>query len=269
MLFNLKEGKLTISSGVIDYIKFGKGERPLVMIQGLNTNGIKGSGLTLALMYRIFARGGFTVYLFDRRPEITKDTTVREMASDMAEAMDLLEIKNACVLGVSQGGMIGQYLAIDRPDLVEKLALAVTVSRNNETLVSVIKNWVSLTEKGDYKSLITDMAEKMYSEKYLKKYRPLLPLLTLIQKPKNPERFINQALSCLTCNAYNELEKIKCPTLVIGGKKDKIVGENAALEIADKLDIDCYIYEDFGHAVYEEAADFNVEVFEFFTGQTP
>lgn len=269
MLLNLNEGKLTISSGVINYIKFGKGERPLVMIQGLNTNGIKGSGLTLALMYRIFARGGFTVYLFDRRPEITKDTTVREMASDMAEAMDLLEIKNACVLGVSQGGMIGQYLAIDRPDLVEKLALAVTISRNNETVVSVIKNWVLLTEKGDYKSLITDMAEKMYSEKYLKKYRPLLPLLTLIQKPKNPERFINQALSCLTCNAYDELEKIKCPTLVIGGKKDKIVGENAALEIADKLDIDCYIYEDFGHAVYEEAADFNVEVFEFFTGQTP
>ena len=264
MLFNVKEGKLNLSCGEIDYITFGKGEKPLVMIQGLNTNGIKGSGLALALMYRIFTKNGFKVYLFDRRPEITKDTTVRQMAEDIAEAMDALEIKNACVLGVSQGGMIGQYLAIDRPDLVAKLALAVTISRNNETVISVIKNWVLLTEKGDYKSLVSDMAEKMYSENYLKKYRPLLPLLTLVQKPKDPERFINQALSCLSCNAYDELEKINCPTLVIGGKKDKIVGEDAALEIADKLDIDCYIYEDFGHAVYEEAHDFNAEILVFF-----
>lgn len=265
MLFNVKEGKLRISCGEIDYITFGKGEKPLVMIQGLNTNGIKGSGLALALMYRIFTKGGFKVYLFDKRPEITENTTVREMAADIAEAMDLLEIKNAYILGVSQGGMTAQYLAIDRPDLVAKLALAVTLSRNNETVVSVINNWVSLTKKGDYRGLVSDMAEKIYSENYLKKYRPLLPLLTLVQKPKKPERFINEALSCLSCNTYDELEKIKCPTLVIGGKQDKIVGENAAMEIADKLDIECSIYEDFGHAVYEEAADFNAEILNFFT----
>ena len=265
MLFNVKEGKIKLSAGEIDYITFGYGTKPLIMIQGLNTRGIKGAGLGLALMYRIFMRD-FKVYLFDRRPEVTEKTTVREMAKDLAEAMDSMNIKNACILGVSQGGMIGQYLAIDRPDLVEKMVLAVTASRNNDTIISVINKWIEHTEKGDFKALTYDMADKMYSEKYMKKYRPMLPLLALLQKPRDTERFINLARACLTCNAYDELDKIQCKTLVIGGEQDKIVGENSAKEISKKLGCDVFIYDGLGHAAYEESPMFNVDVYDFFMG---
>ena len=48
------------------------------------------------------------------------------MADDQAAAMQILGIDKASVLGVSQGGMIAQYLAIDHPGMVEKLILAVT-----------------------------------------------------------------------------------------------------------------------------------------------
>lgn len=263
MLFNVNEGKVTISSGEIDYIAFGKGKRPLIMIQGLNTRGIKGSGLGLALMYRIFSKE-FRVYLFDRRPTVTDKTTVREMASDVAEAMDAFGLKNASVLGVSQGGMIAQYLAIDRPDLVEKMVLAVTLSKNNETVISVINNWIELTKNGDFKGLVYDMAEKMYSKKYMKKYRPMLPLLAVLQKPKDEERFINLAKSCLTCEVYEELDKVRCKTLVIGGGEDKIVGKNAMPETAGRLGCEALIYEMLGHATYEEAPDFNKRVYDFF-----
>ena len=263
MLFNVKEGKVKLSSGEVDYIAFGNGNRPLVMIQGLNTRGIKGSGLGLALMYRIFSKD-FRVYLFDRRPMVTDKTTVREMAFDVAEAMDAFGLKNAYVLGVSQGGMIAQYLAIDRPDLVGKMTLAVTLSRNNDTVISVINKWIELTKNGDFKGLVYDMAEKMYSESYMKKYRKVLPLLALLQKPKDSERFINLAKSCLTCEVYEELDKVRCKTLVIGGEEDKIVGKYAAAEIADRLRCESIIYEKLGHATYEEAPDFNKRVYNFF-----
>ena len=52
-----------------------------------------------------------------------------------------------------------------------------------------------------------DMAEKMYSKAYVKRYKPFLPLLTILQKPKDIPRFIILAKACLTCNAYEELEK--------------------------------------------------------------
>ena len=262
MFFNVKEDKLRVSNTEIDYITFGTGKKNLIMIQGLNTGGIKGAGLGLAFMYRIFAKE-YKVYLFDRRPDIWEGITVRDFAKDVAVAMDELNIKNADIFGVSQGGMIAQYLAIDRPDLVRKLVLAVTLSKNNETVKTVLADWIKMTEEGNMKGLVTDMAIKMYSDEYMKRYKPMLPLLTILQKPKDVNRFIQLAKSCLTCNAYEELDKITCPVFVIGGGIDRVVGGAASKEIADKLKCEMYLYENLGHAAYEEAKDFNQKVLEF------
>ena len=258
----VKEGMLEIKGIRMRYIAFGRGQKSLVMIQGLNTGDIRGMSLPLAWMYRIFGRD-YRVYLFDRREALPEEITVRELASDIAAAMDHLGLADAHIFGVSQGGMIAQYLAIDRPDLVQKLVLAVTLSRNNETVRSVIESWVEMTRQNRIRELVADMAQKMYSDAYIHRYRPFLPLLTLAQKPKDVPRFLTLARACLSCDAYGELEKIQCPVFVIGGEKDRIVGAEASREIARKLGCEIYLYPDLGHAAYEEAADFNERVIRF------
>lgn len=261
-MYNAKELKLTLNNKQINYITFGKGTKSLIMIQGLNTNSIKGAANSLAYMYRIFAKD-YKVYLFDRRTEVYDGITVRELAADIAEAMDSLGLANADVFAVSQGGMIGQYLAIDRPDLVHRMVLAVTLSRNNDVVKEVLSNWIQMTEQENYKELVVDMAVKMYSDAYVKRYKPFMPLLTAVQKPKDKERFITLAKASLTCNAYEELEQIKCPVLVLGGSQDKVTTGQASVEIAEKLGCEIYMYEDLGHAAYEEAKDFNRRVYDF------
>jgi len=263
MLYNAKEQTLTIENIQMDYITFGNGTKPLLMIQGLNTRDIKGSAVPLAMMYKIFAKE-YKVYLFDRRKNLPENVTVRELAADIALAMDTLGLKCADVFGVSQGGMIAQYLAIDRPDLVNKLVLAVTLSRNNATVEKVIGDWIRMTEQADWKALVNDMAVKMYSDAYIRKYKMMMSLLTAVQKPKDVKRFITLAKACLTCDTYEELDKIKCPVLVLGGAKDKIVTAHASKEIAEKLGCEIYMYEELGHAAYEEAGDFNQRVYDFF-----
>lgn len=263
MLYHAKEQTLTLSDLEMDYISFGCGSKPLIMIQGLNTQSIKGASLSLAWMYRIFAKD-YKVYLFDRRKNIHGNITVRELASDIVMAMDALGLSNADVFGVSQGGMIAQYLAIDRPDLVRKLVLAVTLSRNNETVIEVVQNWITLTEQGQWNALVADMAEKMYSPAYVKRYKPFMPLLTLLQKPKDVPRFITLSKACLTCEAYDKLDQIHCPVLVLGGAQDKVVTSNASLEMAKKLGAEIHMYEGLGHAAYEEAKDFNQRIYDFF-----
>ena len=262
MLYNAKEQTLTIGNVQMDYITFGNGTKPLIMIQGLNTNGIKGAAVLLSFMYRIFAKE-YKVYLFDRRKNLPENITVRELAADIALAMDTLGLKKADVFGVSQGGMIAQYLAIDRPDLVNKLVLAVTISRNNDTVEKVIGDWICMTEKEEWKVLVNDMAVKMYSDAYIRKYKMMMPLLTAMQKPKDVKRFLTLTKACLTCDAYEELDKIKCPVFVIGGKCDKVVTGEASEEIAEKLGCEIYMYEKLGHAAYEEAKDFNQRVLAF------
>ena len=259
MFYNAKNLTLKLDNTKMDYVSFGKGKKNLVIIPGLNLRGVKGSALPLAYMYRIFAKE-YKVYVFDRKDDIYKGYTVEEIAEDICSAMNMLGIKNADVFGVSQGGMIAQYLAINHPELVNRLVLAVTLSKQNETVTMVIENWVEMSESKDYDALVIDMMEKLYSENYLKKYKWLIPIAAKFSKPKDFRRFIILAKACLTCDTYNKLNLIKCPVLVLGGKQDKIVTGKASEEIAEKLNCNIFRYEDLGHAAYEEAKDFNSRI---------
>lgn len=262
MLYHAKERTLMLRNGPMKYIAFGNGSKPLIMIQGLSTRGIEGMAISLAIMYRIFAKE-YKVYFFDRRKAVKEGITINELADDLAEAMDLLKIACADVVGVSQGGMIAQALAIERPDLVRKLVLAVTLARNNETVVAVINGWIDMVKQNKMKTLVADMLDKMYSERYQNRYRRFLPLLTILQTPKDPQRFLALAQACFTCDTYDQLDQIQCPVLVIGGRKDKVVGVEGSVEIAEKLGCELFLYEEGGHALYEEAPDFNQRVYDF------
>ena len=261
-MHKVKNHTIQIGNTEMDYITFGKGEKPLIMIPGLNLKGVKEVAGPMAYMYRIIGEE-YKVYILDRKADIPEGYTVRDIAADVAYAMGELEISNADVLGISQGGMIGQYLAMDYPELVHKLVLGVTISRENPTIKDVISKWITMAEQGDYQGISADMLDRMYTEEYKEKYGRLIPLLSKAGKPKDMERFINLAKACFSCETYEQLDRIKCPVFVIGGRKDNIVSGEASEEIAEKLGCKLYMYEDMGHAVHEEAKDFNERVLEF------
>lgn len=154
------------------------------------------------------------------------------------------------------------------PDFVERLVLAVTLSRPNETVTERCATWIKSAEQKDYAAIMTDSALYSYSDKYLRKNKLMLKMISKIGAPKNFGRFITFSKACTTHNAYEELEKITCPTLVIGGKQDKIVTYGASEEIATKIpNAKLKTYEEYGHALYEEAKDFNETVYEFCYGE--
>ena len=90
-----------------------------------------------------------------------------------------------------------------------------------------------------------------------------MPLLIRMIKPKDFNRFAILASAILDFNCYDRLNEIKCPVLVIGGEKDMITTSSASVEIANKLGCEIYLYPEYGHAVYDEAKDFNNIVYEF------
>lgn len=265
MFYNARNGNINIGNTDMDYISFGSGKKNLIIIPGLGDalKTVKGTAVTFALSYKLFAKD-YTVFIFSRKNHLEKGYSTKEMAADQATALEKLNISKAYVLGISQGGMIAQFLAADYPALVEKLVLAVTLSRPNDTLRGVVSNWIALANKNDYKSILIDTAEKTYSEKRLKAYRPWYSLLSKLSRPKSLNRFIIQANACLNHNAYSEISEIHCPTLVIGGDNDKIVGVSAAQETAQKIPgSKLKIYNGLGHGAYEEARDFNHLVLDF------
>ena len=253
-----QNGHLVLETGEMDYIRFGKGDRVMVLIPGVGDGlkTMKGMALSFAVLYRELAKD-FTVYVFSRRVNLAPKMTTRDMAEDLNLAMEKLGLSGCAVVGISQGGMIVQWLAIDHPDKVDKLVLAVTLCRRNQTVQDVILEWVDMARHGDYKGIMVDTAEKCYSEKRLRWEKPLYSLLGNIGKPKSFKRFLIQARSCLTHNTYEELPRITCPTLVVGGWEDKIVTGEASVEIAERIPgSQLKMYDNLGHGLYEEAPDF-------------
>ncbi len=244
------------------YAVFGRGERTMVMVPGLNIIDMTGTAGNLAYFYRKFAKD-FTVYVFDRRKGRDEGCTIASMADDLAAAMTELGIEDAYVLGVSQGGMIAQYLAVYHPGLVKKLVLGVTAARTNPVMTEAVGTWTDMAEKGDIRGVITGSYEKMYTDKQMKTYRLILPVMMRFVKTMSAERFADHARAIYSVDIYDSLDRIKCPVLVLGAGKDRITTPEGAREIADKIGCECRIFPDEGHAAYL-SKEFNDMVGEFF-----
>lgn len=265
MLLNAKNGRIYTEEMTMDYVSFGRGKNILILLPGVGDGliSVKGKALFFALAYKEFSKD-YTLFIFSRKNNITSNYSTRDMAKDQAQAMKALGISQAHVIGVSQGGMIAQYLAIDYPELIRKLVLVVTTARPNENLKQVINHWISLAKNKKYKALMMDSAQKSYSDQYFQKNRFFYFLLGSIGKPKNFERFIFQANSCLQHDSYSMLDSIQCETLIVGGECDQIVGKEASIELATQIKKSkLFLYPFLGHALYEEAKDFKKKIIEF------
>lgn len=247
------------------YAFFGQGEKKMVVLPGLSDGlmTVNGKGLLLMKPYKKYLKD-YTIYMFSRKNKMPEGYSIRDMADDQAIAMKKLGIEKAMVMGVSQGGMIGQYLAIDHPEMVEKLILVVTTPYADETCKKVIGFWIEMAEKEDQVTLMVDTAKKMYSQAYLDKNLHLFPIIARVTKPKSYERFLRNAYAIMDFDARQDISKIKCPTLILAGEDDKTVGNEAPGELHSMIQgSKIHIFEGLGHGAYEEAPDFYDRVFKF------
>lgn len=262
---NAKNGILNLNGTHMDYIRFGSGKRTLIMLPGLGDGlrTVKGTALPMALMYRMFCKD-FTVYAFSRKEPSSNGCTTRDMAFDLAEAMEQLGIEKADIFGVSMGGMIAQHFAIEFPEKVGKLILAVTSSKPNPILTESVQEWITLAKSGDHAAFMDSNLQRIYSDTYYRRNRWMIPLVGKLTKPKSYDCFFSQADACLTHDAFGRLSEIHAPTLVVGGEKDLALGGAASREIAAKIPgAQLLMYPQWGHGLYEEAKDFNEKVQHF------
>ena len=265
---NAKNENVRLNGYDCDYISFGSGSDVLIMLPGVGDGfkTAKGVAIPFAFMYRCFAES-FKVYVFSRRNNMPVGFTTEEMAHDLIDIMEVLGIGSASVFGVSQGGMIAQQMAIQHPDKVNNLVLAVTASRPNDIMKDALSSWLEMADRDDYKGIMLDTAERSYTGEYLERGRMINSMLAGI-KPKDYTRFRILCESCLQHDVYDDLEKISCPTLIIGAGLDRVLGPEASAEMSSRITgSQLYMYEGYSHGVYEQAKDFNARVLRYLMWQ--
>lgn len=264
----IKNDIIHLVDGDMYSIQFGKGQKTLIMLPGLGDGltTVKGKALPMAAIYRIFAKD-YTVYMFSRRNQLAKGCTTRDMARDLKEAMDVLRLQKADLIGVSMGGMIAQHFAADYPERTGKLVLVVTSPQSSAILRESVQEWMNFARQGDHRALMESNLRRMYSERYYRQNRWMIPLVGVLTRPASYERFLIQADACLTHNASEAIRRITAPTLVVGGEKDLALGAEPSRELAAAIPhAVLHMYPQWGHALYEEAKDFNRLVLDFLNG---
>ncbi len=265
MLFNVKNGTVNLNNAVMDYIRFGSGSKTLIMLPGLGDGlrSVKGTALPMAAMHGKFA-AEFTVYVFSRKQPLSCGCTTAHMADDLKAAMDILNISRAHILGVSMGGMIAQHFAVKYPDAVDKLVLAVTTPGGDPVLTQSVSEWIRLAEQGNHTAFMDSNVRHIYSDEYYRRNKWMIPVTGAITKPKSYDRFLLQADACLTHDTQKDLHRISCPTLIIGGEKDKALSPKGSRLLAEHIPhARLHMYSNYGHGLYEEAKDFNDIVLNF------
>ena len=238
----------------MDYVTFGKGKQPLVIIPGLGDGlqTVKGKAQLFSLSYRLLAKR-YKVYVFSRINELRQGYTTRDMAADVAEAMETLNLDAAYVMGISQGGMIAQWLAVDFPENVQKLILAVTTAKPSQLARERIEHWQKISQSGNFRDLMLDIAYHSYTQKSYRRGRFLSDIMGRLGRIKDEKRIAIQSLSCLEHDSLEFLKEIQCPTLVLGALEDDVIGVKGSKELAKGI-VGCQllILKHSGHALYEE-----------------
>ena len=258
-----------LSDQGVDYVTFGRGDKVLVIITGLSLQGLSDmSDLAIYSLFYRFAKE-YKVYIFDRKDHIEEGISIENMADGLYHSLQELHIAKASIIGISQGGMIAQIFAIKYPKKVNSLVLALTFSRNNDISRETIRGWIEMAENGEMAKLNKDSMCKTFSSPILKKtYLVNRLFLGTVSKEKQ-ERFVRLAKSILEFDCHKLLDKITCPTLVLGAKKDLVLGVNGARELADGIpNASYYEFDKLGHAAFIESTQFNKMILEFLRENT-
>ena len=252
----------------MEYFKFGHGDKTMVIIPGLSVDGVMKYANAVAGAYDSMT-DDFVIYVFERRKILPEKYSVYDMAHDTITAIKELGLEQIYLFGASQGGMISMVIAITEPDLVSKLILGSTAAYvSGEQYQKAVEEWVRLAAEGNAEALYLSFGEALYPKEIFEQSRNLLVEVAKGVTQEDLARFVILAGAVKGFDISDRLENISCPVLIIGSGDDRVLGGEASEFIYEKMkdrsNCELYMYDGFGHAVYDLAPDYRERMLRFY-----
>lgn len=252
----------------IEYDVDGQGP-PLLLINGLGFGRWGWFKQVPALSRR------FRVITFDVREGRGAEDGVESLASDAAALLDSLDVEKAHVLGASLGGFAAQELALERPDLVDRLVLVCTShgGRDSEAMsrpaLGRMAGVGSVSPENAARRGLEAATYEAYRQEHPEEFEEVLR--RRLEDSPSPSSYYEQGMAGARFDASGEVERIASPTLVIHGAQDRYVPVSNAEALARAIpDARCRVLEDAGHLVFiERSEELNEDVVAFLEGREP
>jgi len=244
----------------IHYEIYGEGE-PLLLIMGYGSN----SGHWFVIRDRLAKEQ--RIILFDNRgtgrshkPEIPY--TAEMMTGDIIGLLDAIGIGATNIFGVSMGGMIAQEFTLRYPERVKNLILGCTTCGGPNSVRSTPEATAFLFDPERAKLTNEEKAYStipwLWNQDFIDAHPEAVKryVATTTEHPTPPHAYICQGNFMLTFDSYDRLPRIKAPTLVICGAKDRLVPPENSPVLASRIpDSELVILENAGHGFISDSAE--------------
>ena len=252
----------------IDYDLHGEGP-PLILINGLGF-GRWGWFKQIPALSR-----HFRTITFDVRGERALRNGVGDLTADVVALLNHLEIGKIHVLGTPLGGFVAQELALQRPDLVDRLVLVCTSygHAGPETMsqwaLKDMIGWPSLSIEGTIRRGLETATSESYRTERPEEFEQIVRW-RLADSP-SLSAYYQQMRAGARFDVSRRVGSITSPTLVIHGAEDRYVPVANATALAECIpQAKLRVLGDAGHLVFiERFADVNREVVTFLKPRKP
>ena len=198
--------------------------------------------------------------------------TSQMMADDYAGLMDALGIESAHVIGCSMGSIITQQLALRHANRVRSAVLMCPWARCDRYATSVFEHMKIAKARLTPAEFMEWIQLLIFTKPYWDddaNFDTMLEGRDLAADDPQPQplhALEAQAAACTGHNVLDDLPRIACPTLVIGGKDDIFTPRWMAEEIAERIPgCELHLYDGAGHAFHWECIDdFNPRIARWF-----
>jgi 3-oxoadipate enol-lactonase len=224
----------------------------------------------------VFARD-YTVLTYDVRgygqtetPQDNYSTDI--LIEDLYELLKALGINETSLLGYSMGGRIAVGLTLKYPEKVEALIIANSPiagmpQRSEEQLQEMAKmreQRIKIVEEQGLAPVMDESMAMVFSSGWPEKNRGVFEQYKKIRLTNNPQSYIVAMRSMTMGGPPPDVSSIRCPTLIIGGESDGLMGTDSARAGQAVIPGSKLKIMPTGHASYiEQPEEFNATVLEF------
>jgi pimeloyl-ACP methyl ester carboxylesterase len=161
--------------------------------------------------------------------------STRDMARDAVSLLDALAIPRAHVFGLSLGGMVASWIAIDAPDRVERLVLASTLPRASAVSRRALSRGVLLARclvlPGAHAevALVRAVLSREFRKRCPERVREIGRLV--LGTPAKRRNLLLFGLAAARHDAARELRNVRARTLLLFGALDPVARRTSRLEL--------------------------------------
>jgi 3-oxoadipate enol-lactonase len=212
--------KATINGIAMNYEVAGDAAKPAVVLHHpLAANLSFWDELTAALV------PDYRVIRFDARGHGLSEAPVGiygfdVLARDVIALMDHAGVKRAAFVGLSMGGMVGQYLGLDHAQRFSCLALVSTSSRIPDEVQHMWADRVAVAREKGMGSQVEPAMQRWVAAKARETRPDLVARFATMIETTPLEGYAGWCGTIRTLNVTDRLKAITLPTLVVVGEED-------------------------------------------------